>query len=742
MGVNMKVGVITFHSANNYGAVLQTWALQKVLKDYGMDTGVIHYHPDIIDGLYDPMKLKQGMPRQLKKMMITIKNRQSLIRYNKFQTFLKDHFNLIGNFRTYEELKGAGLNLDAYIVGSDQIWNTDHTAGFDPAYFLDFAENGKMKISYASSMGKDYIPSKYKQDFCKSLESFTGISVRERSALEAIQELTDQSVQVVLDPTMLLKKEDYEEIKVESMVKKPYILIYMIERNDQVTLFANKISVALGIPIIQRRPVPGLVNQLPPFYTADAGEFLGLIESAEYVITNSFHGTVFSILYERPFISMLHSDTGSRTADLLNDLNLQSHILYDINSFNDFKMFQIEDPGKLRKRIEKLKKSSTEFLTTALDLQDKYDRVMCPTNIKKEHCYGCMACQYICKSKAIRMEEDKEGFLYPVVDESLCIQCGLCKKVCIRKHLKTIEYEEQYPKVYCAYHLEPEIRKESSSGGIFPALSRYAIDKKKGVVVGVRFDDQMKAISEIAKTTEATNPFRGSKYVKSDFKGIFPKVRKLLKDGQFVLYSGLPCECAGLRSYLRKDYENLMICELLCHAAPSPKIFKQYVEHLNEKFDSKVTDIVFRDKEKGWKPGDSNAVITFENGKTFTQRTGENIYYQAFINDYITRPVCSNCKYTYDSRVGDITIGDCWGITKAAPELNDNKGISMVLINNSKGEEVWNTIESQMKFQESNLKDVFYKNHKKPTQDKRQRTAFFQGLDKEPIESLLSKYSK
>lgn len=738
----MKVGVITFHSANNYGATLQTWALQKVLKDYGLDAGVINYHPNIIDRLYDPMMCKQGIRRKIKKLRISMFNRQGLIRYNKFQNFLNNNFNLIGDFKTYDELQKAKLNLDAYIVGSDQVWNPSHTGGFDPAYFLDFAEEGKKRISYAASIGKDFIHTTYKKDFRKSLENFTAISVREKSILAPVKELTTKPVQVVLDPTMLLRKEDYEEIKVKSDVKEPYILVYMIEKNDQVMAFANKISVALGLPIIRRRSAKGKLNELPPFYTADAGEFLGLIESAEYVITNSFHGTVFSILYGKPFVSMLHSDTGSRTEDLLNMLNLQSHILNNKNEFNDFKMFQIENPVQLRKKIDKLQKTSYEFLIKSLGLSDKYDMVKCPTNIKKEHCFGCMACQDICKSNAINMEADKEGFLYPVVDESKCIQCGLCNKVCIRNNVQPILYEEQYPLAYCAYHLDQDVRKVSSSGGIFPALSRYTIEDKKGLVVGVRYNENMTAIFEIADNMEAAKAFRGSKYVKSDFRGIFPKVKELLKDGRFVLYSGLPCECAGLRSYLQKDYANLLVCELLCHAAPSPKVFNQYVDYLSKKYQSKVIDIDFRNKRVGGKPEDSEVVITLENGKTQTEKTSKNIYFQAFINDFITRPVCSNCKYTFDQRIGDITIGDCWGIDKAAPELSDNKGTSMVLVNNNKGREAWNSIESKLKMKESNLKDVFIKNHKKASKDKRQRTAFFQDLDQEPIESLLVKYKK
>lgn len=364
----MKVGVITFHSANNYGAILQTWALQKVLKDYGLDSGVIHYHPDAIDILYDPMKLSKGAKRLLHWLKVSIKYPDRLVKYRKFLRFMQENINLIGDYRTYGELKKANLELDAYIVGSDQVWNIDHTNGYDPAYLLEFAGKNSKKIAYAASVGKDYIPGKVKENFRRALSSFTAISVREESVKEEIETLAEKPVEVVLDPTLLLKKEDYEEIKVKSPIKEPYILVYMMEKNPQVIKLANKLSVALGMPVIQRRPTAGFENELPPFYTQNTGEFIGLIESASYVITNSFHGTVFSIIYERPFISMLHSDTGSRTEDLLKALHLESHLLYDVKEFHDFKKLQIDNPEQLRKRIDELQQGSREFLKKSLGI--------------------------------------------------------------------------------------------------------------------------------------------------------------------------------------------------------------------------------------------------------------------------------------------------------------------------------------------------------------------------------------
>jgi len=361
----MKVGVVTFHSANNYGATLQTWALQKVLKDLGADASVINYHPDVIDALYDPMQLSKGPKRYAKILKLKMQGSKGLKRYNKFQKFLKKNFKLTGDFRTYDQLKAANLALDAYIVGSDQVWNPTHIGGYDPAYYLEFAQAGAKKISYAASVGTDYINPKYKDNMKNALSTFTAISVRERSIKPAIEELAGRPVEVVLDPTLLLERKDYDEIKVKSSISEPYILLYMIEKNPQVITLANKLSVSLGMPVIQRRPIKGLTNELPPFYTADAGEFLGLIEGASYVISNSFHGTVFSIIYGKPFISMLHSDTGSRVVDLLTELDLKSHIVYDLADFQGISNFKL-DIEAVSQRLGKMRQSSLAFLKKSL----------------------------------------------------------------------------------------------------------------------------------------------------------------------------------------------------------------------------------------------------------------------------------------------------------------------------------------------------------------------------------------
>lgn len=365
----MKAGVITFHSAFNFGASLQTWALQKVLHNFGVDNYVIHYHPDVIDDLYDPIPSKNPLKRFYFRMRLMMKKdgRIRLLRYKRYNQFIHEQFKLIGDCRTYEDLEKTDFGLDAYIVGSDQVWNSDHIGGYNPAYFLEFAPKDKLKIAYAASVGREFIFPKYHDDIKNALTSFDAISIREESSLEMMQMLTDKPVNVVLDPTLLLTKEDYEDIKSFPDPGEKYILVYMMEYNKEFVKLANRISRATGLPIIQRRNRTLFANEIQSCFTNTPGEWLGLIENAEYVFTNSFHGTVFSLIYKKPFISMLHSGTGARTEDLLRSVGEESHLLYNIKDFNDFSQFYIKDPEALDKKIAKLRESSLAFLKDALN---------------------------------------------------------------------------------------------------------------------------------------------------------------------------------------------------------------------------------------------------------------------------------------------------------------------------------------------------------------------------------------
>jgi len=362
----MRVGVITFHNAHNFGATLQALALQRVLKNLGCRPCIIHYHPNAIDNLYVPVP-ERGIKGVYKRIRLPFRKRARarLAKYRKYSSYIRNNFILLGDYKKSGEVTQEGLNLDAYITGSDQVWNPFHLGGYDPVYTLEFVKDAR-KIAYAASAGKVRIDEAYRDDFRRSLPRFDSISVREMSLRTEIEELSGLKVSITLDPTLLLDREEYEAYKVPTHFGEKYILVYMMEKNKKMVGLVNKISRITGYPVVQRK-LPGVFkNECGSFYNHDPGEFLGDVEGAEFILTNSFHGTVFAIIYEKPFLSMLHSGTGSRIIDLLTELGLESHIIYDPDTFTELDRMEIKDIHKVKERIGELRQDSISFLKTSL----------------------------------------------------------------------------------------------------------------------------------------------------------------------------------------------------------------------------------------------------------------------------------------------------------------------------------------------------------------------------------------
>lgn len=320
--------------------------------------------------------------------------------------------------------------------------------------------------------------------------------------------------------------------------------------------------------------------------------------------------------------------------------------------------------------------------------------------IDKKDCCGCSACADICSHGCIVMEQDEEGFLYPNVNATKCISCGLCDRVC---PIITIPKKNSISHVYAAKNTNEDIRFKSSSGGIFRLVAEYII-AKGGLVIGCRFNDDMVAVHETAEKLEDLDALMSSKYVQSDTRGIFKHVREQLKMGRKVLFSGVPCQVAALRNFLLKPYDNLTTIDILCHGVPSPKFFKEYVASLEHRYGSSINSLSFRWKEKSWKRLYVN--VFFKNKKRHFLYSGYDSYMQLFLSDRLQRLSCFHCPYNTLNRPGDISLGDFWGIGKKNYDFDDNKGVSMVLINNSKGEELWNHISEKTTYYETDIESA------------------------------------
>ena len=300
-------------------------------------------------------------------------------------------------------------------------------------------------------------------------------------------------------------------------------------------------------------------------------------------------------------------------------------------------------------------------------------------NISKE-CTGCSMCKSICPVGAIEMREDQLGFLYPSVDHNKCIKCGLCEKKCPVINLKQ---EQNLKKAYYGRALDKELVLNSSSGGIVSVLYEEVL-KNDGVVFGAVFDKNTGEIVYKSSKDADIDELRRSKYVASNPKDSYIEVKKYLDDGIKVFFCGMPCHIAGLKAYLGKDYENLVTCDFICGGGASPKCFKEHLEHLSQKYKSKVKKVNFRPKIYGW--GVHGIKIEFENGKQYTNYAFLDSYFRGFVYEQIIKRYnCYDCKFK-SNHVSDIIVADFWGFRQIKDINNDDKGLSLILINSDKGD--------------------------------------------------------
>ncbi len=299
---------------------------------------------------------------------------------------------------------------------------------------------------------------------------------------------------------------------------------------------------------------------------------------------------------------------------------------------------------------------------------------------EKGKCCGCTACMSICPRNAIHMEPDEEGFLYPHVNQDLCVNCGLCKTVCTFQNGYDKTKSAKIPAAYAIKHKDENIRAHSRSGGMFTAISNYVLGLG-GTVYGAGFGEHFKVEHKCAHTPKERDEFRGSKYVQSDLGGCFREIKEKLQNGERVLFSGTACQTAALRQYCGAPLRrNLYLVDIVCHGVPSPRIWQDFLALREKELHGKVTAVDFRDKEKfGWEAHYESLTIR---GKKQSSRLYTGIFYK----DAILRPSCYNCIYTNKRRPSDITLADFWGHEKAAPGFHeDDKGCSLVLGNTHKG---------------------------------------------------------
>jgi len=350
----------------------------------------------------------------------------------------------------------------------------------------------------------------------------------------------------------------------------------------------------------------------------------------------------------------------------------------------------------------------------------------------KKNCSGCTACVNVCPQNAIVMQKDSEGFLYPEIVWDKCMNCRLCQKVC---GFKTPS--EKYPlKFYAVKNKSTEIIHTSSSGGMFSAISDYILNLG-GVVCGAAYNYEQHIVEHVfCRTREERDRLKGSKYLQSELHDSFAQIENCLKAGETVLFVGTPCQVSGLLNFLeqkRLDLTTLYTCDLVCHGVPSPKIWKDYITAIEKKQHIKVDYVTFKDKRNGWE----HPVIIVKNGSREIQLDAIK---RVLFGDVAMRPSCHNCKFTNLNRVGDITIGDFWGIRGKHPEFYDKNGVSLVLVNTGQGMELFQKIRNYIDICESNEAECEQPNLKSPTKMSDRRQIFWKDYENTQICKLINKY--
>ena len=715
-----KIGLVSCYFKNNYGSQLQAYATQKILKEYGFDVETINVskNKDFSNGKkkyylsqvfnFNFIKTKFGMVKLLVDKKINKELGKNIsVRNSKLKEFRRN-YNLTAAYKNYLELKEASKLYDYIVVGSDQLWLPVNVVA--DYYTLNWVDESVKTISYSTSFGVSNIPKKYENKYKIFLNKIDCISTREDAGQKIIKNLTDRNAQVVCDPTILFNKEEWMEIqKKEPIYKDKYILCYFLGNSIEYRKFAERLKEKTGCKIVSINHCDEYVKYSDEFadeipYDIDPGDFLNLIRNAEFVCTDSFHGTVFSLINNRKFFCFRRhnkkskNSTNSRLDSLLSRVNLNKRLLDGNEEIEEVLNWDI-DFEDVNQKIEEFRNDSKAFLENALNVQE-YKEELKKKNKKhidveiKKNCAGCTACYSICPKDAIAMVEDEEGFLYPKVNNEKCVHCGLCKKVCPVIN-KKIEYKVQ--DAYVLNNNDLEIRKDSTSGGAFTAIAKFVLDKK-GYVFGAAFDEKYKVQHICIDNVVDLYKIRGSKYVQSYLGNCYKEVQRLLREDKWVCFSGTPCQIEGLINFLGKDYEKLVTVDVMCHAVPSPLVWKKYLKYIKKyKLNNEdIQKVLFRDKSKyGFKY--STMTIKSNNNEYF-EGVETDPFLRSFFGDLSDRPSCYECAFKKKEHESDFTIWDCFIAEKFSKKLDDDKGTSRMLINTNKGKRIFEEIKEDFDY--------------------------------------------
>lgn len=694
---NRYVGLCIVFRNNSYGGLLQSYATVLKMEELGLDYEIIDYrHPSSVSyylkaitctinktTIYSKVR---SLKRKYGEKKYPEYKKNDEVRNNKFDQFRSQRFhNFSKPIRDYSELQEYANRFTDIVVGSDQLWLPSGLAtGF---YNLMFAPDKCNKVSYASSFGVSTIPKNQIRKTKEYLERIQHLSVRELSGQKIIKELTGRNAEVILDPTMIITKEQWDHyIGDKKIYDDDYIFCMFLGNNPKQREEVEKLKNATGYKIIVLKhldeyiPADEDFGDLAP-YDIGPEEFVNLIRHAKYICTDSFHVCVFSIIYHKQFIAFDRFASGSNSRNsrldtLFNNIGISRRFEKDIIS----EMQEPIDFEKVDSRINVFRSLSNRYIKDALNVDSVKQK---SESIQNGHiicrdidCTGCSLCETVCPRNAISVKLDIRGFYRPVVNNEKCINCNNCNRVCPINN----QPEIYGPTEAFAFQNTNTVRNDSTSGGFFNAIASKIIDDG-GIVCGAAFDEKMILRHVIVDSKSDLSPLQRSKYVQSSTVGIYKIIKQYLDNGRKVLFVGVGCQAAALRNYLSTN-ENLIIIDLVCYGVPSSGLFQDWIEYLDKKY-CKVIDVRFRDKTYGY--ASPNVRVLFENGKYIESCRDSNMYTDLFFRHLSVRESCYNCRFKTVDRTSDITLGDLWSIGMFDKNKDDNIGTTVVFAHTEKG---------------------------------------------------------
>lgn len=413
----------------------------------------------------------------------------------------------------------------------------------------------------------------------------------------------------------------------------------------------------------------------------------------------------------------------------------------------------IESSDVLCEAFDKILKNEKEITRKLQEIMPGYkqkgieaaSRIAKMSGTSKEHlyynkdsCTGCGACVSSCPKSCIEMSDDEHGFLYPKINTSKCIECGICAKVCPLRGDLVVQKTQ---KILAAYATDDSLRAKSSSGGIFGVIAKEIINSG-GVVFGAVFDDEFNVVHKDAANMKELSAMYGSKYVQSHIGNCFKRAKELLENNTTVLFVGTPCQIGGLKAYLKKDYDNLITMDFICHGVSSPKIWKLYRQYTVNEAGAPIESVQFRSKEEGWRV--YSMYIKFKNGKIRRKNCINDEYLIGFIQGTSVRESCNSCGFKGIDRESDITVGDFWGINNISVKNDflDDKGVSLVAVRSTKANILLDKVKDKIEYTEVTEEDAFRDNLSaiKSLNENPVRDDFFKAADRVGFDKAVNKY--